>query len=137
MNKSEYIASLRELADYIEAREFPDDWQGSYAKTDYNPPCLSFWVGSKTTFGKICSLIGTFEKNRGEYSTGARAKLPGGATISVSASREVVCKKVLAGTKTIPAKEEEIIPAQPEHEEEIYKWECPESFISLKDEVNV
>ena len=50
-------------------------------------------------------------------------------------SRNSVCTRKVVGTKVVPeriepAKEEEIIP---EHEVEVYEWECNESLIESKE----
>jgi hypothetical protein len=136
MNRIEYIKALRELADYVESREFPDEWKGWWSdnKNSFANPALEFSTYQKSDFGKIAKAMGTFKKEVTDYSTMAHVSLPSGATVKVTASRDVVCRKVEVGTKIIPAKEEEVIPAEPEREEPIYKWECPESFVDLANE---
>lgn len=132
MKKAEYINALRELADYIEARDFPDTIQGYCGESDtFDKPSVRIYVKNKTDFGRLCAAMGSFEKKRDSYSTGAETVLTSGVVVGVTASREVVCKKIVVGTRTIEAKPEEIIPAEPEHEEEIVEWECPESFVAL------
>lgn len=137
MNKIEYVKALRELADYVEAREFPDQWKGYWGSDDsFEPPYLSIRVNEKKDFGTFCSAMGSYEKERTDYSTGALAKLPGGAIVRVYSSRDVVCKKIVVGKRVIPATQERIIEAEPEREEDIVEWECPESFNALKEEQN-
>ena len=137
MNKQQYVAALRELADFVEQRDFPEQSKLSYGygKSDnFSAPELSFWTYDKTDFANICAAMGSFEKKRDQWCTGAVNTLPGGATVRVTASRETICRKVVVGTRKVEAKPEEIIPAEPEHEEDIVEWECPESFIALKEE---
>lgn len=140
MKRVEYIAALRQLADYLESHEITDTYKNRWSGKDedlFSAPHLEVYTDNKELFGNICGAMGSFIKEVSDYSTGAVHKLPSGAYFGVRASRSVVCKRVIVGTKTVPAKEEEIIPAEPEHEEEIVKWECPESFIDLgKEEVN-
>jgi hypothetical protein len=136
MNKVEYVAALRELADFVERKPFPDTktsvWRNEPVAL-FDAPTLSMHVESAPEFGAICAAIGTFEKDRNEYSTGAIAKLSAGARVSVHTARQNVCKKIVVGTRVVPATEERVIEAEPEHEEEIVEWECPESFVALKE----
>lgn len=135
MTKTQYVAALRDLADFVEKQEFPESWKGWWNEAEtFATPKLEFNVHSKSDFGKICAAMGSFEKERTSYSTGAKKTLPGGAIVSVSANRDVVCKRVVVGTKTVPAEPERIIEARPERTEEIVEWECPESFVALKSE---
>lgn len=136
MKRLEYVAALRELADYVETHEFPDTRKNMWGDKDidvFDAPRLMFYTDDKVRFGEICAVMGSFEKLRSEYSTGAKATLPSGAYVEVSASRSVVCTRRVVGTKTIPAQEERI-EATPEQEVEIVEWECPESFIALAKE---
>lgn len=139
MKRLEYVAALRELADYIESHELPDTIEGYWShqvNDTFGPMTLFINTRNKRDFGTLCAGLGSFEKVVTDYSTGAEVKLPAGMKVHVSIGREQVCKRVVIGTKIVPAKEEKIIPAEPEHEVEIVKWECPESFIALKEESN-
>lgn len=136
MKRLEYVIALRELADYIENHELPDTIQGIWsdqAHEIFSTFTLYINARTKKDFGTLCAELGSFEKVVTDYSTGAEVKLPTGMKVHVSIDRDQVCKRIVVGTKIVPATEEEIIPAQPEHEEEIVKWECPESFIALKE----
>jgi hypothetical protein len=136
MNKNEYVASLRELADFVESREFPDKWEGAYDENNFDSPRLIFWARNKNDFGLIASAMGSFKKeSNGDY-IGAKKILPAGAYITLDANKNNTCTKKVVGTKIVPFKEAELVPAVPEHEEEIVEWECPESFVALKEEVN-
>lgn len=140
MKRLEYVAALRELADYVETHEFPETRKSSYSDMEFDlfdAPKLNWYVDDKALFGTICAAMGSFEKVRNEYSTGAKKVLTAGAVVELSASRSTVCTRRVVGTKTIPATEERI-EAQPEREIEVVEWECPESFINLgKEEANV
>jgi hypothetical protein len=134
MKKSEYVAALRELADYVDAREWPEKIQGWLGPQDtFDAPNLVFSTKNKTEFGLLCASLGKFEKTRNEYTTGATATLESGVKILVTANRDVVCRKIVVGKKTVPATEERI-EAQPEREIDVVEWECPESFINLGKE---
>ena len=137
MKRLEYVAALRELADYLVTHELPDTIAGYYSgdlRQTFEPHTLFITTRNKKDFGSLCAGLGSFEKVVTDYSTGAEVKLPGGMKVHVSISRDMVCQRVVVGTKIVPAKEEEIIPAEPEHEEEVVKWVCPESFIALAKE---
>lgn len=137
MKRLEYVAALRELADYLVTHELPDAIEGYWShqvNETFSPFTLFITARNKRDFGNLCGGLGSFEKVVTDYSTGAEVKLPSGMKVHVSISRDMVCQRVVVGTKVVPAKEEEIIPAEPEHEEEVVKWVCPESFIALGKE---
>lgn len=48
-------------------------------------------------------------------------------------SREKVCKRVVTGTKIIPAKPERLLPAEPEQVVETWEWQCPDSLLRDDD----
>lgn len=132
MHKTQYVQALRTLADYVDAREWPKQIQGWLGPQDtFDKPTLVFSTKNKTDFGLLCAALGTFEKTRNEYTTGATTTLESGVVIMVTANRDVVCRKIVIGKKTVPATEERIIEAEPEREVDIVEWECPESFIAL------
>lgn len=136
MNKKEYVDALRELADFVESREFPDEWQNSWGGKDcFQSPGLQFWARTKSDFAIISSAMGSFEKDSSENYLTAKKNLPKGAYVCLDANKETTCVKKVVGKKIIPATDEEIIPAKPEREEDIVEWECPESFIALKETV--
>lgn len=136
MNKVEYVKALRELADYVESREFPEkikNWIGDESDL-FESPGLNFYTRNKHDFGLIATAMGSFEKVRTDYSTGAIKKLASGVEVKLTANRDVICKKIVVGTRTVAGTPERIIEAEPEREEEIVEWECPESFVSLKED---
>lgn len=137
MKKNEYIAGLRELADFLESRDFPDTWKSSWGTDESYPNInVSLFTYDKETFGKLTSLLGGLEKSASESYLTSHKKLAN-SSIQVHGYREMICEKVKVGTKIIPAKEAELVPAEPEHEEDIYEWKCPDSFLALKEESNV
>ena len=44
--------------------------------------------------------------------------------IEAASERDVVCERVVTGTRLVPAQEAYTMPALPEHEEEIVEWKC-------------
>lgn len=137
MNKENYVKALRDLANYVEAREWPEKIEGWLGPQDvFDLPKLYIGARNKTEFGVLCASMGSFDKVRTDYTTGAKTTLESGVTIEVSIGREKVCRKIVVGTRTIAAVPEhtEVVEEQPEHTEEVVEWECPESFIALAKE---
>lgn len=133
MKKIEYVAALRELANFVESRNFPDQWRGWDSDTSFDPPVLTLYVANKKHFGEIVSSVGAFKKSGDSVSTDVQKTLSSGALINVWGKKEAVCERVVVGTRTVAAVPEEIIPAKPEHEEEIIEWKCPGSFVALAE----
>jgi hypothetical protein len=110
MNKSQYISALRELADYLESREFPETFTNNFSWDEksggYPTVSLSMWTKSKSDLGLIAKAMGKFEKENSSTYIGAKTTLPLGAKISIDASKEYTCEKVKVGTRIVPAKEE-------------------------------
>lgn len=134
MKKSEYVAALIELANFVESKDFPDQWGGWYGNQEYDSPELIFYVANKEHFGTIISSLGAFEKSGDTISTDATKRLSLGSNLRVWGKKENVCERVVVGTRTVAAEPEKIIPAKPEREEEIVEWKCPESFMALKED---
>lgn len=139
MNKQEYVNSLRELADFVESKELPDNWKGSVYRDDrcsYDAPDLNLDVADKQEFGRMVAALGTFDKTSTDCNVRAVVQLEDGASITVSIPREHICKKVVVGKKIVPFREAMLIQAEPEHEEDVVEWECPKSLIALKGDTN-
>jgi len=131
MNKENFIKELKEVADFLEEKDF--DFE------DCNIFDFTIFIAcrSKESFQKNAKALGTFEKSADAWINATRKFDQ--ISIQVTAERDLVCKKVLVGTKIIPATEEKIIPemivpACPEREEEVYEYKCPESFINMKED---
>lgn len=140
MNRLEYVAALRELADYVEAHEFPESkaaYFGGYEDT-FKAPNLEFDVRNREDFVAFVKAMGSFEKERDSYSTGAKFELPSGTYIKVETARENVCKKIVVGQRFVEEQPERVLAAIPAHHEDVVEWECPESFLKLdqKEESN-
>lgn len=107
-----YVKGLRELADFIESRE------------DVPVPCTNvqadIFVRAKADLVNI-ARVGRWQKRQvGDYMC-LFVEFTGGHTFDVNIEREEVCRKVVTGKR--------LVPAQPEHEVEEYRWEC-ESLLS-------
>lgn len=138
MKRLEYVAALRELADYVESHEFPESKTGYWGSIEdtFKAPNLEFDVRNREDFVAFVRAMGSFEKERDSYSTGAKFELPSGTYVKVETARENVCKKIVVGKRTVEAQPERILAAIPEHEEDVVEWECPESFLNLDQKEN-
>jgi len=133
MTKTEHIQALRDLANFLEQRDFPENWidkDRTYGYNRYPPVSLYLFTKDKQLFGQCMKAIGTCTKNATEGYLEIRRVEPT-FSIEINANRSQVCEKVIVGKKVIPSKPEEIIPAEPEKEVDIVEWKCPESFLAL------
>jgi hypothetical protein len=129
----ELIKGLRELSDFMEANDLP------YWGT------LGFYCNAKTPqdFSDMVKKLGSFKKTSDHSYLNAIKEFPGGVKLEVFVEKNLTCKKIVVGKKTVPFRDAQVIPAVPAHEEDIVKWECPESFIDLdkgkvkKEEIKV
>ncbi len=124
-NKQRFIRTLREIADYVESRPFDDDLPFPY-------PDLYLICDDKAEFGRAVAAAGSFEKTATDKWLNATIDF-GFSKFQITIRQELICKRVKVGTKTIPATEEHTVPAEPERMEDVYKYECPDSFLALKD----
>ncbi len=122
------VYGLRQLADFIESR------------TDLPlPTCrasLYLWGDdARPQLAGIARVLGTAAKKADEFYYGLTKDF-GPVVLSVKASRENVCERVVVGTKTT---EYLVPPPGVEMEkridtEEIVEWICPPSILALADD---
>ena len=125
--KHRFVRTLREIADYVESRPFDED-------LPFEVPLFSLYLRDKKQFGEAVAAAGNVEKcvSGMEY---LHAKVSFREHYFIIAiEQDLVCHRVKVGEKTIPATEEHTVPAESERVEDVYKYECPDSFLSLKDE---
>lgn len=143
MKKMEYVNALRELADYLESRDFPDTrphwWTRGEREDIYPTPSLYVALRDAETFKSFARAMGSFEKQYDTNDMEIVHRFPSGVYVKAYVNREQVCKKKVVGERIIPAEPErtEIIPATEERTEEIVEWECPESLIKTEEKENV
>lgn len=117
--RGEYIAGLRDLADWLEANpHLPLPWTGS----TLDPFQLGAWL-EKTEIAAIArALPGPVRKEFNTSTMGITATFRG-LYVRAYAGRDEVCERVVVGTEqvAVPAVE-----AQPERveEREIVEWRC-------------
>ena len=123
MNNHEKIDGMRKFLNFAEETGL-----------DFAIPSTIYRAcGSAEEFSAAVKKLGSFTKDSDDYSLNAKKSFPGGLTLEVYVPKSQTCKRVVIGKKTVPFKEAQVIPAVPAHEEDIVKWECPESFMNIKE----
>lgn len=119
------VDGLRQLADFIESH--PDMPLPTCRGSIY------LWGDdAKTQLANIATSLGTAAKKADEFYYGLTKDF-GPVSLSVKASRENVCERVVVGTKTT----EYLVPPpgvemeKRIHTEEIVEWVCPPSILAM------
>ena len=119
-DRNSYIATLRRIADLVEANpELPVPYWGvAVIRCD----TLKGMRYAAKTFG------GTWKKQASDTTFDLTQDVGYGVRLLLYADRSAVCKRIVTGTRIIPstvlpAREETILP---EREEDIVEWVCPE-----------
>lgn len=95
--RREYNDGLRQLADFLDAHpEVPLPYMGSYQTGTFQPTMSIILIGDdqKEILADIARAMGTAAKRVDDD----RFRQFGGIALSVSASREQVCERVVVGT---------------------------------------
>lgn len=113
---SEYAKGLRELADFVELHpEFGEPYQYEF----------NVFGTDKNALTKFVQASGNVMKDTDANFFFVTKKFSGGVRLNFNVRHENICEKVEIGRKIVPAREETVLPAQPEHEEIQYSWKCP------------
>ena len=99
-----------------------------YEKSDY------IWIDGKPEEYKA---IGSGDKRyTDEYFYFTVTLIPGSLELRFITPRGNVCKKIVKGKKIVPEYTVEGTPSRviPEHEEDDFEWECPESILAPAEE---
>lgn len=109
-----YVQGLRELASFVEAHpEIPLPYAGAH----------NAFVQDKSDLAIVAKACGgKWAKNATTDYFYISKAFSGGHSYEVNVSRENVCRKVVTGTR--------IIPAQPEREEDEIQWVCDEPLLA-------
>lgn len=110
--RADYIADLRQIADWLEQHPnvpLP------------NTMALNCLMMRREDFGPASRGSGPWEKAATESFFVLRHKFQV-MSVDLYAYRGKVCERVVVGKK--------VIPAQPEREEDIVEWHCPESILA-------
>lgn len=113
-------ADLRAMADQMESIQDMDE-------ITYGGIQLNCFVKDADGLATVGRRIGKFTKMSGDNYFWIRKKFPNGAEIDFVIAHDKICKRIEEKI-VVPAKPERILPAEPEHEETVVKWECPESI---------
>ena len=124
MNNSKKIQALRDFCDFAEK-------SGIYFEM---PGTIRFACGSAGVFSDTIKKLGSFEKSADESFLNATKHFGEGLKFEVYVYKNKTCKRVVVGKKTVPLQKSFYTPEVLEHEEDIVKWECPESFLDIKKE---
>jgi len=121
-NKQAIAKELREMADYLESRDFKLEASDSLFGG------ASIYLSCETipSFKQNIKAMGAFEKGAGS-DLEAHRKI-GCSTLQVYIARSKVCRKIITGKKIVPAQ-----PAIPEKEVDTYEYKCPKSFHDIPD----
>ncbi len=124
MNNIKKIQALRDFCDFAEQ-----------SGIDFSVPLKIYRsCNSADEFHEAIRQLGSFEKSSNDSFLEATKKFGEGLKFEVFVLKSETCKRVVVGKKTVPFKAAETLPEIPEHEEDIVKWECPESFLDIKKE---
>jgi hypothetical protein len=115
MNKhAEFVSSLRELADWYEAR--PD------LKVP-NHTSIGTFVFGQDEFREMTKIAGNVTKSH-KYGFLEIGKTFGSIHWYLNIEQELVCERVEVGVKSYPAVPARTVP--------VYEWKCPKSFLGKK-----
>lgn len=113
--REDYIAGLRQLADYLEER--PD------VPVPISEKHYAF-VHDEDTFRKAARSMGSAKKDFDINYAMLRRDFAGGIHYELNIARERVCERRVVATKAVP---EQVIPA---HEVEVVEWDCKEPLLA-------
>ena len=108
-DRQSFIDSLRRLANFLE--DHP-------AVTTPRFVNINAFVKSKEELLKTARAA-TWTKNYVQNWFSLKRQFGPHLSYEVNAGREEVCRKIVTGTRVVPAR-----PAEPERTEEIYEWAC-------------
>ena len=116
-NQHEIIRELRAMADYIESRPFDEN-------TPFTAPDIYIFLNTATEFGETVAAAGSVVKSADGEFLNATISF-GDSMLQIAIQQDLVCERVKTGEK--------LIKAVPEHTKDIFEYQCPESFLALKD----
>lgn len=130
MNRDELAARaavLRQMASFIESLpELGDAYYGGMQ--------INIFFNTKEELAVAARAIGSFEKVATDSHFWLRKNFGDRPDdqIDFCVARDKVCKRV-AKTIVKPARPEVLLPAEPEREETVFEWECPDSILAPEE----
>lgn len=112
-----FTAGLRALADFLDAHpEVP------FPRYD----TINVFLDDKAQLARI-ARVGSWEKEYNDSYFSLSRSFGEDLRLDINTSRSKVCRKVVVGTRIVPAVE-----AKPEHEEDVTVWECDDALLEEK-----
>lgn len=115
------VQSLREVADFLESN--------SHLKGNICASSVYIFCDEPQQLAQWAAAFGTFRKSADEHYLNVNRDF-GMIQVQATIKHEMACEKIVE-KKIIAAKPERTLPAEPEREEEVVKWHCPDSILSL------
>jgi hypothetical protein len=125
-NKAKFVRVLRAISNYVDGRDFDEDAR-------FSIPTLYLFCDDAVQFGRQVAAAGACEKESTDSYLNANV-IFGDTKLQICVNHEYACTRVKVGERVIPAKPETVLPATPEKTEDVFEWECPPSFLGMKDE---
>ncbi len=110
MATSSYTQGLRDLADFLEL----------HPEIDAHVQTYNVFVYTKEDLSKIARLTSWEKHYEGSYFM-LRKQFSDGLKLDINIERTKICKQVVTGQR--------VIPAVPEHTEDVTEWVCEDSSI--------
>jgi len=116
--RQELIEALRDVATFLEKN--PDIPTPIFTT-------MNAYVKDREQVSQI-ARVGKWEKDVTDRWFYLRRRFNDDLVFEVNVEREMICKKVVKGTRVVPAR-----PAEPEKVVEDFEWVCDESILAGKD----
>jgi hypothetical protein len=125
VDREQFIAGLREMADFFETNPTFDLYAGT--QLYYSFP------DSRESFLDHCRMLGSFKKEWTNDSLKAVKTIAESHQINVFRDRKEFCKRIVTPVQ-VPATEEFLVTAKPAHTRDEITWECPDDFSLIGEE---
>lgn len=104
------------------------DWLEAHPAFEIPPATITVWAfgGGGSDFKSKIAAMGSFEKQYTDSFVNASVSF-GALRLVVSDWRESVCRRVQTGTRHVEA--QTVITEEPAHDEPVYEWRCPDSWL--------
>lgn len=114
MTREEFIAGLREAADFLEANPA--------LPTQSTPITINVFVETKAELAAI-ARTGQWDKSGNDNHFWIKREV-GAISYEVNIARSKICRRVVTGTRVVPAREAEVV--------EDVEWVCDEPLLAVQ-----